>query len=722
MYNGYSSAFQEFRSNHFHAGLDLRTFRKTGYKVYAIADGHIYKIRVVKRGSGNGLYIKHLDGNSSNYFHLDRFNRQVEGIARKVRQGRGKKYFGNYFLEKPISVKRGDLIGYSGETGSGFPHLHLEIRDNDNRAINPFPLLEWPGADRNHPVFHSLLLRSHGDSMINGEVGEILVRFKKSSDNSHTYVSRKPFFAVGDFDMVLDARDIADTGKKVAIYEISALIDGKPCFHTRFDRFAWEDNNQLGFVYDMFYTSPSRYFFNLFFQPGFNLENSKINLSELLDRLEPGPHQLEIKVKDHHHNVATGLVHWYRLPRPRIEVSDIRQEEDRAVIVMDRLHAPGCEAVGIEIFSIDNRKLYSGRLEELEIDRPKELILTGISSQGAFVDFKFLKEGKAYYRQRFILNGNNCSLPDIKDIPLDIFINRDDVFVRLKDFLWPASHVDLDVLDGGKSRSIKPWTATDGLYFRFKPADYETAPAEKPPVLSTTGDLVLSFVISVPRGEAVKIQKYLKILHLQDGVQKQFKWGDFAAEFHTHSVREPRVLYGEVKSFAVDYPVLSRQISLYPYHFPFLDLVYYKFENDAENPQQVGIFKYDYRSKRWRYVYTIYEESGHTFKTKVLSSGTFALMRDIYPPTVTLTRLRTQYLKNLKRLVLYIRDKGKGVNDHTLRISLNGKRVECEYDYDWQHVLVEDLRYARIGENILTVRIMDYGANLTVKRFKFFLK
>ena len=118
--NGYSSSFQEYRSSHFHAGLDLRTHQKTGYPVHAIADGCIFKIRMVKRGSGRGLYLKHNDGNTSIYFHLDHFEEKLEKLLERVQQAEGKKYFGNYFLKKPLCYKRGQVIGYSGETGADY--------------------------------------------------------------------------------------------------------------------------------------------------------------------------------------------------------------------------------------------------------------------------------------------------------------------------------------------------------------------------------------------------------------------------------------------------------------------------------------------------------------------------------------------------------------------------------------------------------------------------
>ena len=92
--------------------------------------------RMVKRGSGRGLFLRHDDGYTSIYFHLDRFAKNIEKVLNAVQRKKGIKYIGNYYLSKPIPVKRGDIIAYSGETGSGFPHLHLEIRDKDYFAVN----------------------------------------------------------------------------------------------------------------------------------------------------------------------------------------------------------------------------------------------------------------------------------------------------------------------------------------------------------------------------------------------------------------------------------------------------------------------------------------------------------------------------------------------------------------------------------------------------------
>ncbi|MEL6822798.1 MAG: hypothetical protein AAFP70_13650 [Calditrichota bacterium] len=52
-----TSNFCEFRPRHYHAGIDIKTWGKTGFKVYAIEDGYVYRIRVAATGYGKAVYI-----------------------------------------------------------------------------------------------------------------------------------------------------------------------------------------------------------------------------------------------------------------------------------------------------------------------------------------------------------------------------------------------------------------------------------------------------------------------------------------------------------------------------------------------------------------------------------------------------------------------------------------------------------------------------------------
>lgn len=94
-----------------HGGMDFTA--PTGTPVYATGDGVITEAGR-DRGYGKRMVINHGYSYKTMYAHLSRF-------ARK----RGQR------------VKRGDLIGYVGSTGSSTgPHLHYEVWRN-GKAINP---------------------------------------------------------------------------------------------------------------------------------------------------------------------------------------------------------------------------------------------------------------------------------------------------------------------------------------------------------------------------------------------------------------------------------------------------------------------------------------------------------------------------------------------------------------------------------------------------------
>ncbi|NBB91726.1 MAG: peptidoglycan DD-metalloendopeptidase family protein [Gammaproteobacteria bacterium] len=102
-----------------HGGVDLRA--KRGTPIYATADG-VVEWAAMHESSGLGKMVKlvHNYGFSTIYGHL-------EGI--EVASG-------SY-------VKRGDLVGYSGNTGqSAAPHLHYEVRYLQRR-LDPSPFLRW---------------------------------------------------------------------------------------------------------------------------------------------------------------------------------------------------------------------------------------------------------------------------------------------------------------------------------------------------------------------------------------------------------------------------------------------------------------------------------------------------------------------------------------------------------------------------------------------------
>jgi murein DD-endopeptidase MepM/ murein hydrolase activator NlpD len=114
--SGFSYRVDPFtRVRAFHSGLDVSA--PLGTPVYAPASGVIVE-QEVQPGFGNTILIRHGNGIETRYAHLSRFH-----------AAKGKR------------LKRGDLIGYVGNTGrSTGPHLHYEVH-KDGNPVDPMKFI-----------------------------------------------------------------------------------------------------------------------------------------------------------------------------------------------------------------------------------------------------------------------------------------------------------------------------------------------------------------------------------------------------------------------------------------------------------------------------------------------------------------------------------------------------------------------------------------------------
>jgi len=146
-----AGSFGELRGGHFHSGIDIKTQGTIGKKVYASADGYVSRIKVSPWGYGNALYIKHPNGYTTVYAHL---NSYMDTIADLIfaKQYRTKSYAVEIFPKAgSIKIKKGQVIAHTGNSGSsGGPHLHYEIRNSAEEPINPL-LFGIKIADHQYP-------------------------------------------------------------------------------------------------------------------------------------------------------------------------------------------------------------------------------------------------------------------------------------------------------------------------------------------------------------------------------------------------------------------------------------------------------------------------------------------------------------------------------------------------------------------------------------------
>jgi len=78
-----SGTFGELRTNHFHAGLDIKTQQVEGFDVLASAEGYVSRINVSLWGYGNAVYITHPNGYTTVYGHLKQFSPKIDAYVRQ---------------------------------------------------------------------------------------------------------------------------------------------------------------------------------------------------------------------------------------------------------------------------------------------------------------------------------------------------------------------------------------------------------------------------------------------------------------------------------------------------------------------------------------------------------------------------------------------------------------------------------------------------------------
>ena len=252
-----AGSFGELRSNHFHSGLDIKTQQREGIPIYAPADGYVSRIKISHYGYGKALYIKHPNGYSTVYAHLKKYGDSIQNIV-KEKQYKKEKYEIEMFPEaKEIPIKKGDLIGYTGNSGSsGGPHLHFEIRDANSRPMNPLLFgIEIP--DTKKPIINSVFAYPLSkDAQINQSQNPIKLRLILQKDGSY---KTEKITALGKIGFGVSTHDQQNgASNKNGVYKIKSFCNGVEKFEVSFEKFSFAETRYLNRYIDYAYFKNNR--------------------------------------------------------------------------------------------------------------------------------------------------------------------------------------------------------------------------------------------------------------------------------------------------------------------------------------------------------------------------------------------------------------------------------------------------------------------------------
>ncbi len=301
-----SGTFGELRTNHFHAGLDIKSAHGTiGDSVYAAAPGYISRIQVSAFGYGNAIYIDHPNGYTTVYGHLDRFAPLYQQYVKDEQYRQQQFEVDLYPAPFQFPVQQLSQVGILGNSGFSYgPHLHFEIRHTDTQVpINPLHF-GFQIADQQPPVIQQLIAYQYDDI---GQLVQTTVLQPKYK-SAGVYGFDQPF-EIGVSKITFGIRaydDQDDVDNHNGIYSLQCLADNVPAFAFSMDEIPFEDTRYLNAHIDY----QQKLYQNRFFHRCFALEGNKLPIYHrgadqgFIYLNTEQPRQISISVADFNGNVS----------------------------------------------------------------------------------------------------------------------------------------------------------------------------------------------------------------------------------------------------------------------------------------------------------------------------------------------------------------------------------------------------------------------------------
>ncbi|HSQ41766.1 MAG TPA: hypothetical protein VLM37_05760 [Fibrobacteraceae bacterium] len=133
-----TSSFGENRGTRYHNGVDWSTDKQEGWPVVAPENGHVERLRQSPYGYGRNLLYRGISGRIWVFGHLSGFAPRLDSAFEALKEARQTNDLNWDSIPDSLSIfQRNDTLAFSGSTGIGSPHLHMEVRDSTGRIVFP---------------------------------------------------------------------------------------------------------------------------------------------------------------------------------------------------------------------------------------------------------------------------------------------------------------------------------------------------------------------------------------------------------------------------------------------------------------------------------------------------------------------------------------------------------------------------------------------------------
>lgn len=331
--NYLSGNLGELRGDHFHMGIDIKTFGKINLPVIASENGFIERLRVSGTGYGKAIYIKHEDGNKTVYAHLNKFNDKFEKYITDY-QYRNKKFIVNLFPGNKFKVKKGDTIGYSGNSGtSGAPHLHYEYRDSNDLVYNPLSLNFKEIKDNRSPTIELISFKSMDlESRVNDQFGIFTHKIETKSINENINLEGNIGISIYAFDRLDGYLN------KVGINQVKLYVNDSLIINNKINYLSYNETNYVSRYIDFhLYKKLRRQFIKLYQDDGNKLNFHRNKSDGIINFSKDKTFDIRIEVFDLFGNKKTLFFTVNNKSKENMVISELDLFEDDHYILDNTL-------------------------------------------------------------------------------------------------------------------------------------------------------------------------------------------------------------------------------------------------------------------------------------------------------------------------------------------------------------------------------------------------
>ncbi len=700
--NTVTAFFAEERPRRYHAGIDIRTYGKIGFETYAIEDGYIERILIDYKGYGKTLYLRLNDGNLAVYAHLDKFNPEIDNIVTILKKDYNKQVFTHYFEKQELTVKKGEIIGYTGDSGTiSGPHLHFEIRDKNNISLNPLNKF-YNLEDDIAPIPKKIAFIPKSDkTMIDGFAD---IRQYDIIQNSETeYIISDTISVIGEFGISLNIEDKVNKQPfNYGLYNIELYIDGEIKYKVEYNEHNFSDGPLVlkERNYNLKRTSQETFY---------NLYNTTPNLSFIDKRswpsynLEPGIHNIIIKANDINKNsiIIFGTI---SANQNKDLILNFKESDENINIEIDELS-------NIRDYRFELCNKYDGTSLNSFVTNDK---LVSISKEQLNDPFNVLKiSGKS-------IDGVNSKTYFYKSKDKNAKIKGD---FKIKNFKYGCLIQFIEKEFSNETASINIIKKDTTLKFYAKRIDQNTLTTD----IINFHDLndIKFLEISYNSIPTVSIKKKLNSSLYNPNEGLYIKLNNFIIDQTENFINDTTLFWIKEKdndnNTNLNFKSKLYEVNPRTVMFDSNLNIHFEYKKYEDN---IGIYYYDSKKDDWIYLKTTYNVN--KYSTSVLSNETFALIKDDKPPILSslIPNINSTYrFQDLNMLSFNIDDKLSGISDiKNIEVKIDGKNILFDYipyrklvQYIFDEELLE-------GKHTLEISAKDNVGNITKIKGSFDIK